>query len=58
MYSEILLYCLIYFLNIVLQIDFVTDDNVTPVGIAVIGGSLACLELLIQVLHFSSSSDI
>jgi hypothetical protein len=58
MSSEILFYCFIYFLDFVLQLNAETDDNVTPLVTAVAAGSLACVELLIQVLYFSSSSDI
>lgn len=58
MCSEVLFYCLIYFLDIVLQLNAETDDNITALLSSVAAGSLACLELLIQVLYFSSSSDI
>lgn len=37
---------------IVLQPNTETDDNVTPLLSSVAAGSLACLELLIQVLYF------
>lgn len=43
---------LIHFLDIVLQPNAETDDSITPLASAVAAGSLACLELLIQVYIF------
>lgn len=42
------LFCYLYYL-LFLQVNAETEDNVTPLLSAVAAGSLACLELLVQV---------